>query len=236
MPSIMKIVRRLALYAGAFIGAALLVLVAVRAFAPQPADDLPVPAEQAPFAEGRAEGGEQFDFRVRDEDTPRTHDERMRASSLSLIAERQARPDPPIQATPDEAAQIGALIDRFIPAWETFTPGMSEAAYRARLAPYAVPSALSAMVAREGANQPADIGTCRACANGSRYDRTGFTPSDMMVIRALDDSHAYVTTKGTITYAAGPRANTQAQRTYALLLERSGDRWLVGRIAADTLE
>jgi len=235
MPSIMRIVRRLALYVGAFIAAGLLVFLAVRAFTPGPADDLPVPASEAPFSEGRADGGEQFEYRVREEDTPRTHEERMRASSLSLIPERQARPDDPIIITPEESSALAQVIDGFIPAWETFAPGMRDEAYRGRLARYALPSSLGAMVGRDGANQPADIGTCGTCANGSRYDRRGAAPSDLMEVRALDGEHAYVTTKGAITYTTGPRANTQAERTYAVLLERSGDRWLVARIAADTL-
>lgn len=234
MPPVMRIVRRLTLFTIIFIAATVAVFAAAKAFMPTPGSDIAITPDTSPLPRDRTEGGAQFDYRVTDAKTPRTYEERLTASSLAIIPERQTQPDAPIIVTEAERQPIAHLLDDFIPAWETFSPGEDTSAYRSRIQQYAVPGTAGLIAERDGANQPAEIGICATCTTGSTFDRN-IAPGDLMTIRELTGDRAYVTTQGVIAYTGGSRSGQAARRTYALLLERIDGKWLVQRVAADTL-
>jgi hypothetical protein len=183
------------------------------------------------------------------------------ARPIELIAERQSVPFPVVRLTPREAAPLKEAVDAFLPVWETFSPGqylsgiddqgssnsfeeatsqdglITERIYRRNLASVVSPDAdITRMVNRYDSHAPDTVGLCNRCDMGSLWSPV-ITPSDVMVIHAYkEDSYAFVTTEGVVTYTgSGGFSGLRFRRSYSLVLVRTLNTWRVQRAVADTL-
>lgn len=209
----------------------------VRQFGDFEPDRTLVQAGQTDLGGARSEGGADFDLFVPPERVPTDFRSEVEAPPLALIPERQQKPLPARAVSPEDKAELGEVASSFLSAWETFAPGDDVSAYQGRFAAFAVPSAIVSMARRFDSHQYSGIGLCASCTTGSR-PADAIDPRYYVVVRRIDDESAYITTQMVVGYSGtGSPWNGQLyRRSYALIMERSGDGWLVRRVAAETLD
>lgn len=190
-----------------------------------------------------------FGVLYEDEKVPQTYEEELDVAPAQLIYENQARaarddqgPNGPEDARPapdisdDDREAIIGTVTAFVRQWETFEVGESDGDYGGRLRPYALASALDALVTRDDNNQNDQIG--RSGKSGSRFaPELGFSPARSLSFLRYDGKTAYTTSRGSVQYT-GPSiiwSGGQAIRTYAVVLEKLNGKWYVARAAAQTL-
>lgn len=216
------------------VGVAIVVVMTLSRFAkPEP------PAlvrAQAPTLEQQGPvGGRRFDYQVPDSRVPRTPEQELTAPPITLIPERQVNPLAAALAPAADQQDLTRLVRRFLPAYETFAPGESSAAYTRGFAALVVPDKLDAVAERIDSHAPAEIGICDECTGSSAFT-DALDPGLYMVIRRFSADSAYVTTQGVVRYGgAGSYSGTSFRRSYALLVTHTGGRWLVERVASDTI-
>jgi len=144
--------------------------------------------------------------------------------------------------------QISSSVDAFLQTWETFNSSIGAGAknlrkhgvgspdqYQVKLSRLVVPSSLDDIIARVDSSDPA--GVCLNCGTGSSWVPTSLGPS--LEIHDYNGYQAYVTVDGIVQYTGDPQSNSLAgtdyYRSYGLLLQKSGQKWLVERAGAETL-
>ncbi len=240
-------------YTGAVVILAIVVIAALKLAAdstlPKTKEGGAVQSSKGVIAKPRPTGG--VDVYYTNEALPEGYDEELTAPRDTLIFENQERyrdhagtdHDGPVHGA--ESGAIGEGIvrqlrdasSRFLQQWETFEVGESDTDYSARLAPYADPAGLSALVARADNNAPKEVS--RTGTNGSEYaPDEGFDPrvNGTTVLR-YDGNTAYVAVRASVRYT-GPSFKWSRRafiRSYALVFKRESGRWRVARSAAQTL-
>lgn len=191
---------------------------------------------QAPTVEQQGPvGGRRFGFQVPDDRVPRTPEQELSAPPITLIPERQVNPLPPVAVPSADERAFATLARRFLAGYETFRPGQPEGDYTASFAALVTPDSLSEIASRIDSHAPPEIGRCEDCAVGSSFTDQ-LDPGLYVVVRRFSSRSAYVTTQGVVRYhGRGQVAGRSFRRSYALLLERINGRWLVARVASETL-
>jgi len=174
---------------------------------------------------------------VAPERVPDTFAERLTAAPLSLLPNRAGYPSSDAAVPVAVQRQLNNATSSFLHAWETFTLRTSVERYQTALRPWTVPGSLPDIVSRV---ESADgRGVCLAetqCTLGSQI-YNGARPEATVV--DYDGQRAYVTIYLPIRYIGDPQIDPRSgevhQRSYGLILTRSGPRWLVERAVAETL-
>lgn len=192
---------------------------------------------QAPTVEQQGPvGGRQFDFQVPDSRVPRTPAAEDAAPPITLIPERQVNPVAPVAAPSADERAFASLVRGFLPGYETFTPGESADEYAGSFARFVVPDRLSSVASRGDSHAPPEIGLCDTCTTGSTFTDS-IDPGLYVVVRRFSTGSAYLTTQGIVRYSGGGAvAGRSYRRSYALLLRHVNGRWLVNRVASETLQ
>jgi hypothetical protein len=195
--------------------------------------------------------GSKAKFLIPEDRVPRSYKESQDAAAIELIPGRwQADPESNgILSGPsadkdsvpaDERKAIARTVDGFLKNWETYYPGSWQdfARYKDSFAPYAVADAINSLGDRVDNHQPPRVCPRPTCTVGSEWD---FPQTyDAMTVRSFEGDKAWVTTAGPVILRAfsdeDPFTNTRYLRSYGILLEKQGSRWLVTRAAADTVD
>jgi hypothetical protein len=172
---------------------------------------------------------------------PEGIDELQEAAAVTMIPYR--REIAPANKNSAERDSLARSVENFLPRWETFDP----VAIRGRLAegrpnpyleglrPWSDPNELDVLAARRDATDPP--GVCATCAAGLTW-LSGGQISDSLRIGELEGDRAYVWVSGLVRYRArpgddNPRDGQILNRTYGLILNKEGRRWLVSRVAVE---
>jgi hypothetical protein len=130
------------------------------------------------------------------------------------------------------------LTKNFLHTYESFSTKESLEEYEHRLSSLVTLQSLERISHRKDNHQPKAIGLeSQGGTSGSQVcDPYNAAEEDYHVI-AYSGNSAYVTTEMSVCYT-GPSVvwkGAREQRTYALILEYIGGKWLVVRVASDTL-
>lgn len=216
------------------IGTALLVFLVLSRFAGDDAPEL-VPAGPPTIEQQAPVGGRQFDYQVPDSRVPRDERAEAAAPPIALIPERQQTPVAPVVAPAADERALTALVNEFLPAYETFRPDQDRGDYARGFASLVVPDRLDAVASRQDNHAPIEVGVCEDCSTGSVFT-TEIDPGLYLTVRRYSSDNAYITTQGNVRYTGqGVAAGRTFRRSYALLVSRLPDGWRVHRVASETL-
>lgn len=237
MLTLRRLMVRGALLTGVVILVAVVVALLSQRFAPDPVDTTLVVNDPAALGPARTEGGGEFDLLVPPERIPRGLDEELSAPALTLIPERQTRPIPAVAATQGQLEELTRVVRRFLIGWETFAADDDDATYQSRFAAVIDPSQAGPITARRDNHQDTSVGRCGVACAGSAPVLSAIDPGYYMTVRRIDDRGAYVSTQMVVHHSGGRSLvnGHSYRRSYAMILRRSGGRWVVARVAAETL-
>lgn len=178
---------------------------------------------------------------------PKDFSERDDAPAVSLLPNRLPYTNSGATVSPEDRAGIAAAVTGFLKHWETFDPVVLDRDSRAtnRISPYklslqkwSAPEDLGDLVARVDSTDPPGVCPTPGCTDGSIWMSSGDIGSAMTIVQD-DGRQAYVTLYGLVEYTGESQFDALAGsiwfRSYGLLLEKSGGRWLVTRAAAETM-
>ncbi|WP_217924646.1 hypothetical protein [Miltoncostaea oceani] len=231
------VLKKGALGLAVIIGLALAISFGVRQFVDDPVRSDLIPSREVDLQGERNEGGAGFDLFVPESRIPRGLEEELDAPILTLIAERQAEPLTPVAVSATTLDELSETARGFLSASETFTPGQDPSAYQAALARWSATNRISTVAARTDSHQYSGIGLCSSCVTGSEAT-TMIDPRYYLSVRRIDDGSAYVTTQLIVQYSGvgSPWNGRLFRRSYALIMLRQSDRWVVARAASETLD
>jgi hypothetical protein len=133
-------------------------------------------------------------------------------------------------------------INSFLTRWETFSPPLYRQDFDSKprqyidsLRPWVNPQSLADVSRRVDNTQIGEVCPWEGCHVASQWMNESSVKGGSNV-RFYNGREAYVTVYGAVTYhdVVGNTQydNTNWNRSYGILLKRSGERWLVTRVAA----
>lgn len=199
---------------------------------PDPPGKKNITVETIPDPEAR---GENYSITVND--IPQTFSERRLAPAAALLPTRAGYPEATPAVVAEETRQsILQAAERWLQKWETFRPGEADMGkYTKRIRNLSWKDSLPRLVRREDASDPPSVGPEGSSRLASRWlDVPGFSQSAFVIDYAPGE--AYVVAYGAVRYIGAindPLSGSSRERTYGLLLQEKGGRWLVERAAAE---
>lgn len=197
------------------------------------------PPLQVQRVEDPEHAADAFKIVVPEERIPRDMDERLQSAPIALLPNHAGHPEArgEIKLPAAERAQLGQDLEQALSTWETFLPSDGyQDRYLKRLQPLVVPEALPAIVQRRDSNDAPDVCPEESCRIGQRWFRPG---AISWFVIDKNQSRVYVVAYGAVIYRGDPASDSRAlnssSRSYGVIMRRSGEGWLLERVAAESL-
>lgn len=177
---------------------------------------------------------------------PTEFDQRLTAAPITLLPLQTDVLDSQTVVPARVKAQINALLSKFVPAWETFSPRVNPDLYEQKLRPFAYDQGVLGQLTTRADSIDPD-GVCpegrlgpEGCAFGSEWAAYGYPLSKSSYFIDYDGSRAYVVAFGLVRYtgvkALSDLVGETRDRAYAFILRRRGDRWYIERAVGQAFE
>ena len=197
------------------------------------------PPLQVQRVEDPEHAADDFQIVVPEDRIPTTMDERMTTAPLSLLPNHAGFPEARGEVTlpARDREEIGRDLEKALSTWETYLPSDGHRdRYRKRIEPLVAADSLEALVERRDSNDAPGVCPQTYCLIGSQWYRKGAI-SWFVIDSSVDQ--VYIVAYGAVLYRGDPDADSRAggssDRSYGVIMRRGDNKWLLERVAAESL-